>query len=56
VAGFVDVSWTRSNASAIFESLLTDPLIQDVVGDLGEDALDDIRDSIWSYRVEAHKP
>jgi len=55
-AGFVDVEVESRSARAMFEGLMTDPLLADSAAGLSEQALEETLDRVQSYRVRARKP
>ena len=55
-AGFVEISWERSDAGAIIDVACHDPELRAELEAMGEETIADLKERIWSYRVEAHKP
>lgn len=55
-AGFVDVEWTRTDASALFDGCCVDPVLQEAIEQLPAERLEEIRESLWSYKFSARKP
>ena len=52
-AGFVDVHWTRASADVMFEGACLDPIVKE---NFDAAAFNEIRGTVWSYRIEAKKP
>ncbi len=55
-AGFVDVSFTRAPAGPLFLGNSSDPFVKQAVELLGQEAVETIADSIWSYKITASRP
>lgn len=55
-AGFVDVRWTRVPGRALLDASSSDPISREITAIIGEDRVEAIRGTIWSYKIEARKP
>jgi ubiquinone/menaquinone biosynthesis C-methylase UbiE len=55
-AGFVEVRVTRSSLAPLVDSFRRDPIVQAALAAIGEAAVAEAAASVWSVRVEAHKP
>jgi len=57
-AGFRDIQWTRVSAASLFEGFSdsNDPVIQELIANLGADRAAEIAQTIWSYKIEASRP
>jgi arsenite methyltransferase len=57
-AGFGDIEWTRVSAAPLFEGFANtnDPVIQELLTNLGAERAAAIAQTLWSYKIEASKP
>ncbi len=55
-AGFVDVAFTRTSAAALFLGDFTDPMVEQAVEIVGKAQLEQLGDTVWSYKITARKP
>ena len=55
-AGFIEIKTSRVSAGPMFESALEDPIMKKAAEKLGEEEINAVVDSIWSYKIEARKP
>lgn len=55
-AGFVDIEHTRTPAGPILLGNPQDPLLQAATALLGEERLNELAGSVWSYKITARRP
>jgi SAM-dependent methyltransferase len=55
-AGFTRVRWTRTPAAALLTGALSDPQLSPTVAAIGTQRWAELRNAIWSYRIQAWKP
>ncbi len=55
-AGFVDIEVTRSPAGSLFVGDLSDPMLQAAIETLGEEQVKALAETVFSYKITAHKP
>ncbi len=55
-AGFVDLEFSRTPARDMFASALADPMVQAAVQAFGEDRIEQVLGTVFSYKISARKP
>ena len=55
-AGFVEIKTSRVSAAGMFDGLTGDPLGEEAEALIGAQRLQDVVQTVWSYKIEATKP
>ncbi len=55
-AGFVDLAVDRTSAATMLDVWIEDPLLAPIIEQIGAARLRDVADTVWSYRITAHRP
>ena len=54
-AGFVDIKFTRTPAGGLLLGECGDPMIKNAVEAIGKEGIEELIDTVWSYKIHARK-